>query len=209
MADLGNVVLPDQVVGYGHLGDGNLHLNVSCARYEGAILDRIEPYVYEWTAARRGSISAEHGLGQMKAECIGCCCLPLLETPSWWQLCRQKHVLDTAVCSAPACMQKVGSGRWGRLLTGSASVTAPGCSRLHLQSDKPCRQLHVLASAWQRILVERLAVTLGGSVRTRPQAVAPSNEQSVGAAAHAGTPRRRGLWSLWGASRAPSTPTKS
>ncbi len=63
--------LPDQVVGYGHLGDGNLHLNVSCAKYEGAILDRIEPYVYEWTAARRGSISAEHGLGQMKAECIG------------------------------------------------------------------------------------------------------------------------------------------
>ena len=60
------------MVGYGHLGDGNLHLNVSCAKYEGAILDRIEPYVYEWTAARRGSISAEHGLGQMKAECIGC-----------------------------------------------------------------------------------------------------------------------------------------
>ena len=64
--------LPKQVVGYGHLGDGNLHLNVSCAQYEAAILDRIEPYVYEWTAARRGSISAEHGLGQMKAECIGC-----------------------------------------------------------------------------------------------------------------------------------------
>ena len=31
----------------------------------------IEPFVYEWTAKRNGSISAEHGLGQMKAEYIG------------------------------------------------------------------------------------------------------------------------------------------
>ena len=31
----------------------------------------IEPFVYEWTAKRKGSISAEHGLGQMKAEYIG------------------------------------------------------------------------------------------------------------------------------------------
>ena len=62
--------LPVEVVGYGHLGDGNLHLNVSCERYDDEILRHIEPFVYEWTAARRGSISAEHGLGQMKAECI-------------------------------------------------------------------------------------------------------------------------------------------
>ena len=62
--------LPVEVVGYGHLGDGNLHLNISCAKYDDEILRHIEPFVYEWTAARRGSISAEHGLGQMKAECI-------------------------------------------------------------------------------------------------------------------------------------------
>jgi FAD/FMN-containing dehydrogenase len=31
----------------------------------------LEPWVYEWVAARRGSISAEHGLGQLKAEAIG------------------------------------------------------------------------------------------------------------------------------------------
>ncbi|CAK0772713.1 hypothetical protein CVIRNUC_003992 [Coccomyxa viridis] len=63
--------LPVEVVGYGHLGDGNLHLNVSCQRYDEEILKHIEPFVYEWTAARKGSISAEHGLGQMKADCIG------------------------------------------------------------------------------------------------------------------------------------------
>ena len=63
--------LPVEVVGYGHLGDGNLHLNISCQKYDEEILRHIEPFVYEWTAARRGSISAEHGLGQMKANCIG------------------------------------------------------------------------------------------------------------------------------------------
>ncbi|KAJ6378878.1 hypothetical protein OIU78_028985 [Salix suchowensis] len=55
------------VVGYGHLGDGNLHLNVSAPRYDDTILAQIEPYVYEWTSKHRGSISAEHGLGLMKA----------------------------------------------------------------------------------------------------------------------------------------------
>lgn len=58
------------VVGYGHLGDGNLHLNVSAQQYDDAILAQIEPFVYEWTSRHRGSISAEHGLGLMKAEKI-------------------------------------------------------------------------------------------------------------------------------------------
>jgi D-2-hydroxyglutarate dehydrogenase len=61
-------------VGYGHVGDGNLHLNISAPGQADSpeLLKQIEPYVYEWTAARRGSISAEHGLGQMKANYIGC-----------------------------------------------------------------------------------------------------------------------------------------
>ena len=60
------------VVGFGHLGDGNVHLNVSCTdpSQSAAVVNRIEPYVYEWTAKHRGSISAEHGLGTMKAEHI-------------------------------------------------------------------------------------------------------------------------------------------
>lgn len=61
-----------QVVGYGHLGDGNLHLNVSApAGRTPQISALIEPFVYEWTRQRRGSISAEHGLGQMKADYMG------------------------------------------------------------------------------------------------------------------------------------------
>jgi len=31
------------------------------------ILSQIEPFVYEWTSNQRGSISAEHGVGPMKA----------------------------------------------------------------------------------------------------------------------------------------------
>jgi (R)-2-hydroxyglutarate---pyruvate transhydrogenase len=87
-------------VGYGHMGDSNVHLNVSTRGHgaEGAavraavlvsgggaeVAERIysplislppcaplqaalEPFVFEWTIAQGGSISAEHGLGQSKA----------------------------------------------------------------------------------------------------------------------------------------------
>jgi D-2-hydroxyglutarate dehydrogenase len=60
-----------KVVGYGHLGDGNLHLNISVPHYSESVRQVIEPWVYEWTSKVKGSISAEHGLGAMKAEEIG------------------------------------------------------------------------------------------------------------------------------------------
>ncbi|KAJ0963156.1 hypothetical protein J5N97_028278 [Dioscorea zingiberensis] len=59
-----------KVLGYGHLGDGNLHLNVSTTHYDDNVFAQIEPFIYEWTSAHRGSISAEHGLGLMKADKI-------------------------------------------------------------------------------------------------------------------------------------------
>lgn len=58
------------VVGYGHLGDGNLHLNITTPDYSDEVLNEIEPYVFEWTAKHHGSISAEHGLGFKKANYI-------------------------------------------------------------------------------------------------------------------------------------------
>ncbi|KAK9474510.1 FAD linked oxidase [Dipodascopsis tothii] len=54
------------VVGYGHLGDGNLHLNVAVNRYNKAVEAALEPWVYEWIQKRSGSISAEHGVGFAK-----------------------------------------------------------------------------------------------------------------------------------------------
>jgi FAD/FMN-containing dehydrogenase len=70
-----------QVFGYGHIGDGNLHLNILVPRFgpathllllfvnDSAFVYRfddeyrrlIEPRVYEWVRDVRGSVSAEHG----------------------------------------------------------------------------------------------------------------------------------------------------
>jgi FAD/FMN-containing dehydrogenase len=52
---------------FGHVGDGNLHYNVGDA----SLVDdrpRVNRIVYDTVAALGGSISAEHGLGQLKRE---------------------------------------------------------------------------------------------------------------------------------------------
>ncbi|KAJ2395853.1 D-lactate ferricytochrome c oxidoreductase [Coemansia sp. RSA 2603] len=59
------------VCGYGHIGDGNLHLNVVAEKFEDRITNIFEPYVYEWVSSHRGSISAEHGVGLMKRDYLG------------------------------------------------------------------------------------------------------------------------------------------
>ncbi|KAI1769542.1 hypothetical protein GGR53DRAFT_3996 [Hypoxylon sp. FL1150] len=59
------------VVGYGHMGDSNLHLNIAVRRYDKEVEAALEPFVYEWIAERNGSISAEHGLGIAKKKYIG------------------------------------------------------------------------------------------------------------------------------------------
>lgn len=58
-------------VGYGHMGDSNLHLNIPVRRYTKEVEDTLEPWVYEWIQQRNGSISAEHGLGIAKKAYIG------------------------------------------------------------------------------------------------------------------------------------------
>ena len=62
-----------RMVVFGHLGDGNLHYNVSPAPgVDQAAFLREEPavnhVVYEAVARCNGSISAEHGLGQLKVD---------------------------------------------------------------------------------------------------------------------------------------------
>lgn len=52
------------VIGYGHVGDSNLHLNV--ASNDAAVVNQIEPFVWEYCRSHRGSISAEHGVGLQK-----------------------------------------------------------------------------------------------------------------------------------------------
>lgn len=59
------------VVGYGHMGDSNLHLNIPTRSFDKRVEKELEPFVYEWVAKRNGSISAEHGLGISKKAYIG------------------------------------------------------------------------------------------------------------------------------------------
>jgi FAD/FMN-containing dehydrogenase len=62
-----------RIVAYGHVGDGNLHYNISKplgaedAPFK-AQHEAIMRIIYDSTAAFYGSISAEHGLGQAKRE---------------------------------------------------------------------------------------------------------------------------------------------
>ncbi|MDR3098073.1 MAG: FAD-binding oxidoreductase [Paraburkholderia sp.] len=72
-AEIARAVPGARMVTFGHLGDGNLHYNVQAP--EGGDPQRFlaenEPtlnrIVYDSVARHRGTISAEHGLGQLKA----------------------------------------------------------------------------------------------------------------------------------------------
>jgi FAD/FMN-containing dehydrogenase len=52
---------------FGHVADGNLHVSVCMAGHSVPELD-IERAVYELVSRRRGSISAEHGIGSLKRD---------------------------------------------------------------------------------------------------------------------------------------------
>ncbi|KAJ3567364.1 hypothetical protein NP233_g6408 [Leucocoprinus birnbaumii] len=58
------------VLGYGHVGDGNLHLNIVADSYLPEIQDALEPYIYEVVSSYRGSVSAEHGIGYQKTHAL-------------------------------------------------------------------------------------------------------------------------------------------
>lgn len=61
-----------RLVTYGHVGDGNLHYNISAPVGDDAALKRGAPaltrIVYDAVTARGGSISAEHGIGVLKRD---------------------------------------------------------------------------------------------------------------------------------------------
>jgi FAD/FMN-containing dehydrogenase len=59
------------VIGYGHMGDSNLHLNVPVRKFTKEVEKLLEPWIYEQVQEMKGSISAEHGLGIAKKDFIG------------------------------------------------------------------------------------------------------------------------------------------
>ncbi|WBW72390.1 D-2-hydroxyglutarate dehydrogenase [Schizosaccharomyces osmophilus] len=59
------------VVGFGHIGNGNLHLNVATKQLDKNVEKDFELWVFERVAALQGSISSEQGLGFLKRAYIG------------------------------------------------------------------------------------------------------------------------------------------
>lgn len=61
-----------RVLGFGHLGDGNIHFNVQPPidadgkRWLAEEGPKVSSFVHDLVAARGGSMSAEHGIGQLK-----------------------------------------------------------------------------------------------------------------------------------------------
>jgi FAD/FMN-containing dehydrogenase len=74
--NLRNVFPGIRIVAFGHIGDGNIHYNISLldASKNAAFIEQqehdVNRIVYEVVAKLDGSISAEHGLGQLKREKI-------------------------------------------------------------------------------------------------------------------------------------------
>ena len=69
-------VMPDaRIVAFGHIGDGNVHFNISQPKsWEGngfrEMAASLSKVVYDVVSAYEGSISAEHGIGQSKREIL-------------------------------------------------------------------------------------------------------------------------------------------
>ncbi len=70
-----------QVIAFGHLGDGNVHFNVRAPKNVGPEWLQTEAgavtrYVHDLVVAAGGSISAEHGIGQMRLSELARLCDP-------------------------------------------------------------------------------------------------------------------------------------
>ena len=75
---------------FGHMGDGNLHLNIHVGSGDPESRRRVEEIVYSGLASRQGAVSAEHGIGLEKRAY-----LPLCRTEQELELMRtMKRALD-------------------------------------------------------------------------------------------------------------------
>ncbi len=79
-----------KVYGFGHLGDDNLHINMTTTKYNDAVMNLVEPFVYEWTRDRNGSVSSEHGIGSFKTDYLAFS----KSTPSIQMMKQMKQLFD-------------------------------------------------------------------------------------------------------------------
>ncbi len=103
---LDNAIPGVRLVDFGHRGDGNLHYNVQAPEGQDAAAflrdeeDRINTIVFDAVARHGGSISAEHGIGSLKAAK-----LPHYKSPVAMNLMRAiKQALDPQHIMNPGCI---------------------------------------------------------------------------------------------------------
>lgn len=98
---------------FGHLGDGNVHFHVrapagSSADWVKTNADMISPFVHDLVVAAGGSISAEHGIGQMKRDELA-----RLSTPArMYALKAIKHAFDPRNLFNPGKLVSLAPERW-------------------------------------------------------------------------------------------------
>merc|ERR1712029_976621 len=66
-ARLGSDII--RCVGYGHIGDGNMHLNITSKAYSHQVMDKIEPFLYEWTSRKAASAPSTVWALRRKSSC--------------------------------------------------------------------------------------------------------------------------------------------
>ena len=120
-----------RVCGFGHMLDGNVHLNVSCQPvHEAEVREVLEPWVYEEVTRRHGSISAEHGIGFTKAAAFAA-----TKDRQVVKLMRQvKALLDSKGIMNP-----------GKVVCTSGSCSPPGRGRVG-EACQDCPLQHERAS---------------------------------------------------------------
>jgi len=97
---LSNRFASSRFVTFGHLGDNNIHMGVNIGPETLELESEIEGVAFSQLAKFGGSISAEHGIGQLKREFLQLC-----KSPEEIALMRQlKHSLDPVQLLNPAVL---------------------------------------------------------------------------------------------------------
>ncbi|KAF7722172.1 hypothetical protein EC973_003650 [Apophysomyces ossiformis] len=85
------------LLGFGHLGDGNLHIMANIHRFDEVGQKEMDNFLFEWAIKHNGSITAEHGIGVAKVNYMKQC-----KSDTQLRLMRAiKHSLDPNLIMNP------------------------------------------------------------------------------------------------------------
>ncbi|KAG0181434.1 hypothetical protein DFQ29_008302 [Apophysomyces sp. BC1021] len=85
------------LLGFGHLGDGNLHIMANIHKFDPGSQKKMDDFLFQWAIKHNGSITAEHGIGISKVNYMNQC-----KTDVQLRLMRAiKHSFDPNVIMNP------------------------------------------------------------------------------------------------------------